>query len=128
MKLRNKVLISMTVTWVIFVLLIYLGVNYFLMKSFLNLEADRANRDLGSKLLNPHGKTSDLRGYISIPNGIMMVAALGVTDGNGVKPAQGTMISGRIVSEKILQKVKEATKLELSLLLPSQIKMNNLLK
>lgn len=46
MKLRNKVLIGIGLVWVFFLVLTYAGSNLFLTHSFLNLEADRVNRDL----------------------------------------------------------------------------------
>lgn len=47
MKLRNKVLIALSLVWVLFLILTYTGSNLFLMRSFLALEKDRADRDLG---------------------------------------------------------------------------------
>lgn len=47
MKLRNKVLIAISAAWLIFLILTYAGSRVFLIQSFLNLEQDRANRDLG---------------------------------------------------------------------------------
>src|SRR3990167_3458383 len=46
MKLRNKILIVISLAWVVFLSLTYLGSKYFLTKSFLELEQDRAHRDL----------------------------------------------------------------------------------
>lgn len=46
MKLRNKVLIVISLAWLVFLGLTYLGSKYFLMRSFLELEYDRAHRDL----------------------------------------------------------------------------------
>lgn len=46
MKLRNKVLIGIGLAWVLFLILTYSGSQFFLIRSFLQLENDRANRDL----------------------------------------------------------------------------------
>jgi sensor domain CHASE-containing protein len=46
MKLRNKVLIVISIAWIVFLGLTYLGSKYFLIRSFLALEKDRADRDL----------------------------------------------------------------------------------
>jgi len=46
MKLRNKILISISLTWLVFLALTYIGSRAILIQSFLNLEEDRADRDL----------------------------------------------------------------------------------
>src|SRR3990167_64109 len=46
MKLRNKVLIAISVAWLVFLGLTYLGSRVFLVQSFLALEKDRADQDL----------------------------------------------------------------------------------
>src|SRR5579872_2777838 len=47
MKLRNKVLIGIGCAWVLFLALTYAGSNLFLIRSFLKLEQDHTNQDLG---------------------------------------------------------------------------------
>lgn len=47
MKLRNKVLIAISLAWLVFLALTYVGSRFFLIQSFLNLEKARANDDLG---------------------------------------------------------------------------------
>lgn len=47
MKLRNKILISISLAWLGFLILTYIGSRAFLIQSFLNLEQDRADQDLG---------------------------------------------------------------------------------
>src|SRR3989338_2089342 len=47
MKLRNKVLIAISLAWLVFLGLTYIGSRVFLVQSFLALEQDRAHRDLG---------------------------------------------------------------------------------
>ena len=46
MKLRNKTLYTICLAWLLFLGLVYLGSNTFLIKSFLNLEKERADTDL----------------------------------------------------------------------------------
>lgn len=46
MKLRNKVLITIGLAWILFLSLTYIGSRVFLIQSFLALEQDRADRDL----------------------------------------------------------------------------------
>lgn len=211
MKLRNKVLIGIGLAWVVFLALTYIGSHFFLIQSFLELEKDRANRDLarvdqaldqnnyslytyasdwshwndlytyvqgknpafipnninlttfitstvnavtfwdknsqllfatsidtdnskyidfplnieayiypGSKLL-VKDVNKELRGYILTGRGIMMVAACAVTDGDKVQPPMGSAIFTRLLSPKIVQTIKDTTKLNLDLFLPQQI-------
>lgn len=47
MKLRNKVLIATSAAWLLFLGLTYVGSKTILIRSFLALEQDRADRDLG---------------------------------------------------------------------------------
>src|SRR3990167_10123950 len=47
MKLRNKVLLAISCVWLVFIGLSYLESKFFLIRSFLTLEQDRANGDLG---------------------------------------------------------------------------------
>lgn len=46
MKLRNKVLISISLVWATFLIVTYAASHYLLLHNFLSLENDRANRDL----------------------------------------------------------------------------------
>jgi diguanylate cyclase (GGDEF)-like protein len=212
MKLRNKVLIGVGIIWVLFLVITYLGSEYFLLRSFLRLEADRANRDLaridqsidqinnslftftsdwahwtdmydyiqgkkpefipnninmtafvnstinflsywdkqsklligisvdidhstlisfpkglekyiyaGSPLLSLTDRKKDIRGYMLLEDGIMMVASVAATDGDIALPPLGVMITGRWISPKIIEKIQENTKLQVELVLPTQI-------
>lgn len=207
MKLRNKVLVGITLVWLVFLMITYAGSRFFLMNSFLELEHDRANRDLGrieqavdqinhtlftftsdwshwndlydfmqgknpsfvpnnlnmtafmnstinfisywdlkgnlivgsavntdkgeliafpkglekylypgSLLLDRRDVKNDIKGFVSLPEGIMMVAAVAVTDGDIIQPPLGAMVTGRLISDKILQKIKDTTKLNVSLI------------
>lgn len=207
MKLRNKVLVGITLVWLVFLMITYAGSRFFLLNSFLELEHDRADRDLGridqavdqinhtlftftsdwshwndlydfmqnknpafvpnnlnmtafmnstinfisywdlkgnlvvgtavntdkgdliafpkgiekyiypgSTILDRYDVKNDLSGYISLPEGIMMVAAVAVTDGDIIQSPLGTMVTGRLISDKILQKIKDTTKLSINLI------------
>ena len=219
MKLRNKVLIGLSLVWLIFLGLTYAGSKFFLLRSFLELEQDRANRDLsradqaldqiayslytltsdwahwndlydfmqgknpafvpnnlnmtaflnstinlisywdklgnltvGASIDTDNGKltsypagldqylypksllldrpdvTKDARGYILLPSGIMMVAASALTEGDKTLPPLGAAVFGRFLSTKILRKIEETTKLDLKLIIPSQLTNNAQLK
>jgi diguanylate cyclase (GGDEF)-like protein len=212
MKLRNKVLIGLGLVWILFLALTYAGSNFFLMRSFLALEKDRADKDLSridqaldqnnyslytytadwahwndlydfirgkntsfvpnninmvafvnstinlmtywnndgklilgtavdteagkyvsfplglekylfpeSLLLNRKDTTKDIRGYVLTDKGIMMVTAATITDGEKTQPPAGVAIFGRLLSNNIVQKIEEATKLDLRLYLVNQI-------
>lgn len=82
----------------------------------------------GSLLLNRKDVNKDLRGYALTDSGIMMVAAVAITDGEKVQPPLGAVVFGRLLSPKIVDKIKDNTKLDLALFLPNQIKKNDTLK
>lgn len=212
MKLRNKVLIGISLVWVVFLVFTYAGSKYFLIRSFLTLEQDRANSDLGridqalgqvttslytftsdwshwndlydyakgispafvpnnlnmtayinstinlmtfwdlsgkllvgtaidtdksalvafppglekylypkSLLLDRHDVNKDIQGYLSLKDGIMIIAACAITDGDKKLPPLGASIFGRWLSPQIIQKIEDTTKLDIKLLLPDQI-------
>jgi len=78
----------------------------------------------GSLLLNRKNVNNELRGYILTDRGIMMVAACSITDGDKVYPPKGAAIFTRLLSPSIVQKIKDTTKLDINLLLPSAIEVN----
>lgn len=80
----------------------------------------------GSKLLAKTVK-DELRGYILTAKGILMVAACAVTDGDKVQPPMGSAVFARLLSPKIVETIKDTTKLNLDLFLPQQISKNNAL-
>jgi diguanylate cyclase (GGDEF)-like protein len=212
MKLRNKVLIVISLAWLVFLGLTYIGSKYFLLSSFLELEYNRANQDLsridqaldqnnyslytytadwahwtdlyeyiigkntefvpgninmttavtshinlqtfwdkdknltlGSAIdtvnqkLIPFPKgiekyiypdsivfdrqdvNKDLRGYIITENGIMLIAAVAITDGDMLLPPQGVAIFGRNLDKSLIDKIMETTKLKVKLFLPDAI-------
>lgn len=212
MKLRNKVLIALSLAWLVFLLLTYVGSKYFLMQSFRSLEQDRANRDLGridqaldqvnyalytftsdwshwndlydyalgknpefipnninmtafvnsninlmtfwdkegrllagssfdtkkvkfipfpkglnlylypgSKLLNRSDVNKDDRGYLLTEEGILMVAACAITDGDKLLPPLGASVFGRNLDQGLVDKIAETTKLNVSLFLKRDI-------
>lgn len=212
MKLRNKILVVISLAWVTFLGLTYLGSKYFLLKSFLTLEQDRADADLsridqaldqinhslytftsdwahwndlyeylkgnnpqfvpnnlnmsafvnsninlmtfwnndnkvvvgssintdtqkiiayypglqkyifnGSTVFDRKDVNKDLTGYILTKEGIMMIAACAITDGDKLQPPLGTAIFGRNLSAQMMEKIIETTKTDTSLLLPDTI-------
>ncbi len=77
-----------------------------------------------SLLLDRPDLTKDVRGYISLPEGIMMVAAAGVSNGDKTTPPSGAMVTGRFISPKIIDKLSEQTKLKLTLFTLPDIQNN----
>ncbi len=59
MKLRNKVLISISLVWATFLIVTYAASHYLLLHNFLSLENERANRDLNrvNQALEQNGTT-----------------------------------------------------------------------
>ena len=219
MKLRNKVLIALSLAWLVFLGLTYVGSRYFLIQSFLNLEHDRAERDLsrvdqaiyqynnslytftadwthwndlydfmkgnsptfvpnnlnmvayinsninllaffdlndkmvvgtsidslnrkltsfpegiekyifpGSRLLNHKDANKDLTGYILTSSGIMLVASCAITDSDKLLKPLGISIVGRNLDQALVNKISEATKVNIKLLLPDDIKKSSRLE
>ena len=215
MKLRNKVLIAISIAWLLFLGLTYVGSRVILIQSFLNLEQDRADRDLarvdqaldqvsyalytytsdwshcnylyyfmqgkkpefvpdnlnmtafvnsninlmsywnnegkivvggaidtdnqkiiafpgglekyiyrGSLLLDRKDINKDIRGFILVSSGIMLVAASAVTDGDKLLPPLGASIFGRNLNLALVQKIAETTRVDLKLFLLDQIKQS----
>jgi diguanylate cyclase (GGDEF)-like protein len=59
-------------------------------------------------------------GFIRLKNQIMLVAASAITDGNKIHPAVGTLVTGRYFSDKILQNMVGATKVNIELIILDQ--------
>jgi len=212
MKLRNKVLIAISLAWLLFLGLTYVGSKLFLTRSFLALEQDRADRDLGrvdqaldqidyslytftsdwshwddlykymqgkepefvpgnlnmtaflnshinlisywnkagqlmvgsavdtdkqqfiafpqgldkyiypgSLLLNRVDVNKDVRGYVLVSSGIMLIAASAITDGNKLLPPLGASVFGRNLDPWVISKIMETTKVDVKLFLLNQI-------
>lgn len=206
MKLRDKVLIGISLVWVLFLALTYSGSHLFLIRSFLRLEQEHTYQDLsridqsleqicrslytftsdwshwndaylylqdknpnfvannitmtalanssihflsywdsqdklktgmaadtdskqfvpfpsgletylkpGSFLLNRDNEEKDYYGYVLLDHRIMMVAAAAVTDGDKKLPPDGTMITGRFITNHTLQKLENETQLNIEL-------------
>lgn len=75
----------------------------------------------GSNLLNRSTENKDLRGYLLTKNGIMLITAAAVTDGNKVLPPLGTMVNGRNLDANLIKQIANTTKINLTLLTPDQI-------
>lgn len=78
-----------------------------------------------SSILLQHRKIdNNLRGYISLPNGIMMIVSSAISDGSKSKPILGVMVTGRYLSTEMLQKMSDAIGLPLQLLTIADIEKN----
>lgn len=219
MKLRNKILIAISTAWLLFFILTYIGSRIFLIQSFLALEADRADRDLGrvdqaldqinyslytfasdwshwtdlynyvkgentefvpgninmtafvnsninlmmfwgkdgklvlggavdtdkeqiigfyaglekyifpgSVLFDRKDVNKDVRGYALLADRIMLIAACAVTDGDKLLPPAGVAIYGRNLDQALVDKIVDTTKVNLKLLLLSDIEKSSKLK
>lgn len=58
----------------------------------------------GSAILDRHDVNKDITGFMLLPSGIMMVAAVAATDGDKLQPPMGAMVTGRYLSQKIVKK------------------------
>lgn len=219
MKLRNNVLLGISITWVLFLIITYICGHTLLINSFLKLEDEQANRDLFrieqaldqnkhslytftvdwahwndlydymhgtnpafvpnnfsipafvnsaisvltywtkegklvvgvstdieaeklvpypkgiEKYIYPHSLLverknleEDLQGYAAVADGILMVAASAVSDSDKKKAPYGAMVTGRFITSSILSKIKEATKLDISLFTLNEINKDAWLK
>ncbi|VVC77191.1 Phytochrome-like protein cph2 [Aquicella siphonis] len=70
----------------------------------------------GSFLLDNDTKNTLLSSYISLPEGIMMLAVNDVTDGKITTTPIGKLIAGRFLSDKMMQTMRKMTQLDLELL------------
>lgn len=80
-----------------------------------------------SQLLHRTDVNNDTLGFMSLPSGIMIVAASAVTDGSKNYPIVGAMITGRYFSTSLLQQVADRTRSKLKLFRPDQIAKNPIL-
>lgn len=215
MKLRNKVILTITVIWLAFLAVAYFGSESLLGRSYLQLEHDRAEHDLGritqafdqigyslytftsdwshwtdlqnyvagknpqfvatnivitafiissismltywdnkqklvlgasvdldkkkyipypkgiekyifpgSKILDRHDVNKDLRGYVLLDNGVYMLAATAITDGNNNPPSTGAAVALRYISPSIISKVADITNLSVQLFTINEIRKN----
>ncbi len=81
-----------------------------------------------SLLLKRDDVNKDERGYILLPDGVMMIAAAAATNGDKTTPPLGAMVTGRFLSPKILEKIEDQTKLSLDLFTPPQMQSDSALK
>lgn len=207
MKLRNKILIVLTLAWLLFLGFAYVGSKYFLTRSFLELEKDRADRDLarvdqaldqinnslytftsdwshwndlydymqgknpqfvpnnlnmsayvnsninlmtfwnnenklvvgsaidtdnqkisayhrglekyiypGSIVFNRKDVNKDLSGYVLTDEGILLLAACAITDGDKIQPPLGAAIFGRNLNQDLVDQIIDTTKVNLQLI------------
>ncbi|MDX1901409.1 MAG: EAL domain-containing protein [Gammaproteobacteria bacterium] len=216
MKLRNKILIAISIVWVVFLGFTYASSKLFLIRSFIKLEQQHTDQDLGrvdqalgqnnnalytftsdwahwddlysyiqgkmpqfipgnmnmtaylnstinlitfwtlsgqlaagaaidtdkgeiiaypkglnqfiyptSLLLDRKDVKNEIHGYILLPDGVMMIAAASITNGEKTLPPLGAMITGRFLSPKILQTIEDQTKLSLKLFPLNHIPTNS---
>lgn len=219
MKLRNKVLIAISIAWLIFLSLTYIGSRFFLIRSFIALEQTHADQDLGridqaldqnnyslytytadwahwndlydfmqykspafvannlnmtafvnsniqmisywnkagrlavgsgidtenkkmvafpkglekyiypgSLLLDRKDVNKDIRGYIHVDQGIMLIAASAITDGDKLLPILGANVFARSLNKDLVAKIADTTKLNVNLYLPKEIEKDSYLK
>jgi sensor domain CHASE-containing protein len=78
----------------------------------------------GSLLENHVDAKSQNHGLILLPTGIMLIASAGVSTTDMSEPMNGTLITGRYFSQRLLQILSNATSLPLALYTSSYIKTN----
>ena len=83
---------------------------------------------LDSLLVHRTDIKNDIRGLISLPSGIMFVAASAITNGDANAPIIGTLITGRYLSKSVIQKIADVTKLQIQLFTLKNIDDNKNLK
>jgi EAL domain-containing protein (putative c-di-GMP-specific phosphodiesterase class I)/sensor domain CHASE-containing protein len=74
-----------------------------------------------SLLINHIDAEKDIRGYIALHRGIMMIAVCAVTDGDKLLPPLGALLTGRYLSSNIIEKINDTTKLNVQLIQPNQL-------
>jgi sensor domain CHASE-containing protein/anti-sigma regulatory factor (Ser/Thr protein kinase) len=82
----------------------------------------------GSLLENQMEINHNTSGLISLPSGMMLIAASGISYTDLSKPINGTLIAGRYLSNKLLKKLSDATSLSLTLYLPKEIETSQKMK
>jgi sensor domain CHASE-containing protein len=82
----------------------------------------------GSILEHEVDFTHSKKGLISLPSGMMLIAASGTSYTDLSKPINGTFIAGRFFSSKLLQKLSDATSLTLTLYFPKDIESDKKIK
>lgn len=75
----------------------------------------------GGILLDHKDVNKDIRGYVSLPSGIMLIASSALTDGDKILPPLGISIFGRNLDENLVKKIAETTKVNVKLFLPNEI-------
>jgi len=69
----------------------------------------------GSRLLTHEAEDNTTAGFITIPDGIMLIAAAPITDSEGRPPIYGTMIFGRMLADDEVATLATATHLNLTI-------------
>lgn len=81
----------------------------------------------GSALLNRTDLDHDMRGYILFGDKIMFVAASAITTGEKSKPSVGALVTGRLLSPEVLNKIASISQTKLQLYTNNEIIGNSLL-
>lgn len=76
---------------------------------------------LSSKLFSRKNPNDDIRGYVLVESGIMLIASSMVTDGDKLLPPLGISLFGRNLNAALISKLIETTKVDLKLFLPTEI-------
>lgn len=77
-----------------------------------------------SPLLSRKDVNQDIRGYAKVQDGILLVAASAITDGDKLMPILGATVTGRWFDQALVNKIADTTKLEVKLYLPDAISKN----
>lgn len=67
-------------------------------------------------------------GFASLPSGIMLISAAGVSANEAYKPINGTLITGRYLSDMEIKKLSEITNIQLSLANKNDISSSKILE
>lgn len=77
-----------------------------------------------SPLLNRKDVNHDIRGYAKVDNGILLIAASAITDGDKLMPILGATVTGRWFDQELVNKIADTTKLDVKLYLPNHFSEN----
>lgn len=82
----------------------------------------------GSFLETHQNPITNIRGLIALDQGIMLIAAAGISSTDLTKPLDGVLITGRAFSLDLLKTIAKNTSLELNLYEKKQIRQSSVLK
>jgi len=82
----------------------------------------------GSPLVTRTDLNHDIRGLIYIPSGIMLVAAAATSYTDKTMPSNGTLLTARYLSQTLINKISNATELDLAIFFLPQLSIQGPLK